>query len=258
LPIGRRSILTSDLTPNTRDARFAAERVQGEVIAGGNESVWGWTGEAGNARARRRADFLIEHARLGPSVRCLEVGAGTGEFSVRLSSSGCDLVALELSEATAKVCRERVGPGVEVVVGNIETGEGFSDQTYDAVVGVSVLHHVDLDACLEQVARVLRSGGRFAFSEPNMANPQIWLERHVDLVKRWRHVTPHETAFHRSELASAFEHRGLLVEVCEPFDFLHPATPPRLLDAISRLGEFLERTPMRHFAGSLRIAGRKP
>jgi SAM-dependent methyltransferase len=250
--------LTSDLSRDGRDARFAAERAQGDLIAGGNESVWGWTGSAGNARARRRADFIVEQARLGPGVRCLEIGAGTGEFSVRLSSSGCELVALELSEATAKVCRERVGPRVEVVVGNIETGEGLSGGTYDAVVGVSVLHHVDLEACLERVAGVLRSGGRFAFSEPNMANPQIWLERHVGLIKRLRHVTPHETAFHWRKLASAFERRDLLVEVCEPFDFVHPVTPAWLLGAMSRFGEILERMPTRQFAGSVRIAGRKP
>lgn len=247
------------MTPTpTAEERYAAERRQGEAIAAGLEGVWGWTGPAGSRRAARRARFLIEAARLGPGVDCLELGAGTGEFTARLAESGCDLVAVELSEATAAICRERVGGRAEVVVGNIETGEGLAGRSFDAIVGVSVLHHVDLGLCLAHTLSLLRPGGRFAFSEPNVANPQVWAERHVGFVARRRHVTPHETAFLPRALRAAFEHAGLTVEVCEPFDFLHPSTPPRLIGAVERIGRALEATPVvREIAGSVRIAGRR-
>ena len=73
--------------------------------------------------------------------------------------------------------------------GNIETGEGLDGREFDAIVGVSVLHHVELDACFAHTFPVLRPGGRFAFSEPNLANPQVWAERSFELVRRARHVT---------------------------------------------------------------------
>ena len=181
---------------------------------------------------------------------------------MRLAESGCDLVALELSEATAGVCRERVAAAgataaVEVVVGNAETGAGIQGREFDAVVGVSVLHHLDLDAALAAMALALVPGGRFAFSEPNMANPQIWAERHLGPVKRRRHVTDHETAFRPGELGAAFERAGLAVDVCEPFEFLHPSTPARLIGTVAALERGLERTPARAIAGSVRVAGRK-
>lgn len=238
--------------------RYEAERRQGELIAAGEEDVWGWSTPAGRIRADRRAAFLIERTGLRPGVRCLELGAGTGAFTARLARSGCELVALELSEATAALCRTRVGDSAEVVVGNAETGAGIEGRTFDAVVGVSVLHHLDLDAALDRVAAALEPGGRFAFSEPNLANPQIWAERNVEAVRRRRHVTEHETAFRAGELAAAFTSHGLRVEVCESFEFLHPATPERLIGAIERLERALERTPLRSIAGSIRIAGRRP
>jgi len=237
--------------------RYAAELQQGEAIAGGLEGVWGWSTLAGKVRAARRARFLTHEARLAPGVRCLELGAGTGEFTVRLAESGCALVALELSAATAEICRNRVGNGARVVVGNAETGEGVADLEFDAVVGVSVLHHLDVERCLQTMHRLLRPGGRFAFSEPHMANPQVWAERHIGAIRRTRHVTPYETAFLPRDLQRAFERSGFDVERCEPFDFLHPGTPAALISAVQRIGAVLEATPIRQVAGSVRISGRR-
>lgn len=238
-------------------ARWEAERRQGELIVDGHEDAWGWSSPAGRIRAERRAQFLAEATDLGPGVRCLELGCGTGEFTERLADTESDLVAVEISEATADVARERVGARADVVIGNIETGEGI-DGEFDAIVGVSVLHHVDLDACLENTFAHLRPGGRFAFSEPNMANPQVWAERNVGFVRRMRHVTQHETAFRADELRERFSQAGLVVDVCEPFEFLHPSTPRPLIGSVERVERVLERTPLREIAGSIRISGHRP
>jgi 2-polyprenyl-3-methyl-5-hydroxy-6-metoxy-1,4-benzoquinol methylase len=243
------------LSPGAAAARYEAERRQGEIIAAGAESAWGWKSPAGVLRADRRARFLIENARLGPGVRCLELGCGTGEFTTRLLASGCRLTAVEISEATAAECRARVGEQAEVVLGNVETGEGLEGREFDAIVGVSVLHHLCMPLCLRATFSHLRPGGRFAFSEPNMANPQIWVERHIGWVRRWRHANEHETAFHARELRETFARAGLVVEVCEPFEFLHPSTPRCLIGSVRRVEGCLERTPLRRFAGSIRIAG---
>jgi SAM-dependent methyltransferase len=238
--------------------RYEAERLQGELIASGKEDVWGWSGRAGRIRAARRAEFLVSAAELAPGVRCLELGCGTGEFTERLLASGCELVAVDLSEDTAAIARERVGDQARVVVGNIETGEGLEGLEFDAIVGVSVLHHVDLDATFAHTFSLLRPGGRFAFSEPNMSNPQVWAERNIDPVRRLRHVTPHETAFRADELRRRFEQEGFVVEVCEPFEFLHPRTPGWFVRTALSLESRLEATPLRSVAGSLRVAGVRP
>jgi SAM-dependent methyltransferase len=238
--------------------RYDEERRQGELIASGEEHVWGWSGPAGTLRAGRRARFLIEQAGLGPGVRCLEIGCGTGEFTTRLLESGCELVAIELSEVTAALARERVGDRAEIVVGNVETGEGLEGREFDAIVGVSVLHHLELGKCFAHTFPHLRSGGRFAFSEPNLANPQVWAERRIEFVRKARRVTRHETAFLAGDLRARFEAAGLVVELCRPFEFLHPATPGPLIGAVGAIERLAERTPLRAIAGSIAVAGRRP
>jgi SAM-dependent methyltransferase len=239
--------------------RSAAERRQGEkIVSGGLEGVWGWSSVAGRERAARRARLLIDDAALRPGVRCLELGCGTGEFTVRLLESGCEVVAVDVSEAAVERCRERVRHRAEVVVGNVETGEGLEGREFDAIVGVSVLHHVDLDATLANTFALLRNGGRFAFSEPNLANPHVWAIMNIQSVRRRAHALPHERAFVASGLRRQLEAAGLIVDVCRPFDFLHPSTPPRLVPLVRRLGAGLEATLLRSLAGSIRVAGEKP
>ena len=239
--------------------RYESERRQGQrLLEGDLERVWGWSSPAGRIRADRRARFLIEAAGLHRGVRCLELGCGTGEFTTRLVDSGCELVAVDISEASVARCRERVGGRAEVIVGNIETGEGLDDRAFDAVVGVSVLHHVDLARCLATIVPLVRGGGRFAFTEPNRANPQVWAERRIGPIRRARHVLEHETAFRPRELRAAFERAALDVEVAEPFEFLHPSTPRRLIRGVLVLERALEATPARAIAGSVRLAARKP
>jgi SAM-dependent methyltransferase len=247
------------LAVTVAERRYDDERRQGVSIASGDgEGVWGWSSPAGRVRADRRARFLADAAGLGPGVRCLELGSGTGVFTSRLVETGCALVALELSEALAQRCRERVGDRAEVVVGNVETGEGLEDLTFDAIVGVSILHHVNMDLCLRNTFATLRPGGRFAFSEPNMANPQVWAMKNVGVVGRLLHETPHETAFRAGELRGLFERGGLIVDVCEPFEFLHPATPRRLIGPVRLLERRLEQTRLRAIAGSVQVAGHRP
>ena len=147
------------LSRGDAEQRYAREALQGEAVAAGLENVWGWTGPAGRIRAARRAEFLVKAARIGPGVRCLELGAGTGEFTTRLAETGCELTALELSEATAAVCRERTKGRAEVVVGNAETGEGLEGREFDAIVGVSVLHHLNMELTLRNSFPLLRPGG---------------------------------------------------------------------------------------------------
>ena len=78
------------------------------------------------------------------------------------------------------------------------------------------------------------------------------------MVRRARHVTPHETAFRAGDLRARFEAVGLEVELCRPFEFLHPATPGPLIGAVGVLERLAERSPLRAIAGSIAVAGRRP
>ena len=247
------------LSPERAQERYEEERRQGAaLVQEGFESAWGWSGPAGRERA---APGGFPHRGGGTGSGGSVPRAWLRDWGVHEPSGhiGVRPTAVELSEDTAARARDRVGNAAEIVIGNIETGQGLEGRTFDAVVGVSVLHHVDLAACLERCVTVaLREGGRFAFSEPNVANPQMWAERRFGPLRRRSHTTRHETAFRRRSLRAELEAAALEVEVCEPFDFLHPSIPAPLIGLGSRLGDLLERSPVRAIAGSLKVAGSAP
>lgn len=239
--------------------RAANEVLHGQGIRERAESVWGWETPSGQLRAERRARFLIEHAEITAASYCLEVGCGTGVFTARLARTGARLDAVDVSPDLLEKARLRPGcEHVSFMLGNAESGENLRGP-YDAVVGVSVLHHLDCSMALPCLLKVLKPGGRFVFSEPNLRNPQIWLERNVKWLKPLLGVSPDEGAFVRGEITATLEQHGLARVSATPFDWLHPWSPRPLIPAINSLGLILERMPViREFSGSLLIVARKP
>jgi hypothetical protein len=69
------------------------------------------------------------------------------------------------------------------------------DERFDAPwSALPSLHHLQPIACFAACLAV-RPGWPIAFAEPNMPNPQVFLERHA---RAWFHyVSPDETAFVR-------------------------------------------------------------
>ncbi|MCA9419174.1 MAG: hypothetical protein KC917_23060, partial [Candidatus Omnitrophica bacterium] len=106
--------------------------------------------------------------------------------------------------------------------------------------------------------RVLKPGGRFVFSEPNMLNPQIAVQKNIPWIKRMLGDSPDETAFRKGPLKSLLEQVGLEVIEITPFDFLHPWVPKPLIGLVDKTGRLIEKIPaLREIAGSLIIVARK-
>ena len=97
------------------------------------------------------------------------------------------------------------------------------------------------------------------FTEPNMLNPQILVQKNVSWIKERLGDSPDETAFVRWSLRSLLLKTGFEKEEIKPFDWLHPATPVMFIKSIRYMGRFLEKIPVvREFAGSLYIKCQRP
>ncbi|HEX4001806.1 MAG TPA: methyltransferase domain-containing protein [Candidatus Acidoferrales bacterium] len=238
------------------DIRHQHEVEHGKYLSAGvAEEIWGWGRPAGQIRARRRAALIMQGASVGPSSKVLEIGCGTGLFTEMFAQTGADILAVDLSPDLLSIARERELPRVQFLERSFENCE--VDGPFDAVIGSSVLHHLDLERTWPKLFALLKPGGRMSFAEPNMLNPQIYCERHFR--RFFPQVSPDETAFVRTRLHRDLERTGFRPVSIQPFDWLHPATPPALIPAISGLGRALEGVwPVCEFAGSLRIWARKP
>lgn len=100
-----------------------------------------------------------------PYGRSLEIGAGTGFFTLNLKQAGVidEAHVTDLSPgmvAAAGRNAERLGFQVEGHVADAEALP-YADASFDLVVGHAVLHHVpDVEQGFREMLRVLRPGGR--------------------------------------------------------------------------------------------------
>ena len=242
------------------EGRLAREIDFHRGIASRAELIWNWDSPSGRRRAARRAALLVEGAGLGPGVRALELGCGTGIFLEKVAAGGASITGIDLSADLLARCAARMAgsPRVALVRGNAEQLP-FPDGAFDAVYGSSILHHLNVEAALLEVARVLRPGGRMAFAEPNILNPQVVVMFKLGLTKKYFGVSPDEMAFSRFRGARMARAAGLESVSVRPFDFLHPATPAPMIGIMERLSRAVERIPLaREISGSMVITGTKP
>lgn len=102
--------------------------------------------------------------------RVLDLGAGGGLLAETLHGAGLSVVALDPSLLSLQAGKDHSDlPGsVVTYVGGVGEQLPFADASFDAVVCMEVLEHVDdAAAVVAESARVLRPGGPFIFSGPN-------------------------------------------------------------------------------------------
>ena len=234
--------------------RIQNEVQHGEKIANNAINIWGWGTRAGKARADRRASYFIQFGDIIAGKKVLELGCGTGEFTKRIAQTGADITAVDISSDLLEIARETISNvNARFHIQNVEKLD-FEDGSFDVVIGSSILHHLNLNPALKEVYRVLRRGGRVVFTEPNMLNPQIWLERNIPFIRKAMNNSPDETAFVRWALEKRLINTGFTNVSIRPFDFLHPFTPSMLIPFISNIGNLVESIPLtREIAGSLLI-----
>ena len=233
----------------------SAEIAHSRKIAEHGESIWGWSTAAGRRRAERRAALLVELSALTSQQRVLELGCGTGIFTDKLAGCGAYLTAVDISAELLSWAQRRLN-GVKNATLVLADGESlpFHDEMFDAVVGSSILHHLPLKSSLTEIRRILRPGGKLAFAEPNMMNPQILIQKNVPVVKRWLGDSPDESAFIRWRLKRKLLSVGFENIVIKPYDFLHPLTPGLAVPLVDQMGRLAEKIPiLRQIAGSLII-----
>ncbi len=102
--------------------------------------------------------WLVEHLRIGPGHRVVDLAAGTGKLTRLLISTGAELVAAEPVAGMRATFRTSV-PDVPVVASTAEQ-LAFRDGSIDAVTVAQAFHWFDHDRAFAELARTVRGGGR--------------------------------------------------------------------------------------------------
>ncbi|CAN5476591.1 class I SAM-dependent methyltransferase [soil metagenome] len=145
-----------------------------DVAAESYDSKWGIDyGEIGQKQVLGKVRKALGTDEVGPFADSLEIGAGTGYFTLNLLQAGAieNATATDISPGMLKALHEnaaRLGLKVTTVPTEAESLP-FGDESFDLVFGHAILHHIpDLAKAFGEFNRVLRPGGSVVFcGEPS-------------------------------------------------------------------------------------------
>jgi ubiquinone/menaquinone biosynthesis C-methylase UbiE len=165
--------------PDKAEEILEVNRRYHDATAEEYDGKWGISfGEEGRRQVLGKVVKLLGPTP-GPFARSLEIGAGTGYFSLNLMQAGVVRAATctDISPGmlhTLDANAARLGLDVETVACDA-TELPFADASFDLVLGHAVLHHLPfLDRAFAEFSRVLRPGGVLFFAgEPSRQGDRI-------------------------------------------------------------------------------------
>ncbi len=151
-----------------------------DVAAESYDSKWGIDfGEIGQRQVLGKLRKLLGDELDDGFDRSLEIGAGTGYFSLNLLQAGVvgEATCTDISPGMVSTLAgnaERLGLSVRTARADAEALP-FADASFDLVLGHAVLHHLpNLRRAFAEFHRVLRPGGRIVFAgEPSRVGDRI-------------------------------------------------------------------------------------
>src|ERR687895_82686 len=167
------------VAPPTEHEILDVNRRYHDVAAQTYDAKWGISfGEIGHQQVLGKLTKLLG-PKPGPFAEALEIGAGTGYFSLNLLQTGVisSATCTDISPGMLATLEHNAAElGLEVETAACDASElPFEDESFDLVLGHAVLHHLpDLGRAFAEFERVLAPGGTLFFAgEPSRHGDRI-------------------------------------------------------------------------------------
>jgi SAM-dependent methyltransferase len=153
---------------------------------------------------------LVAEQKTGQTFRILDAGCGTGQMLKHLEQLG-DAIGIDSSAEATSFAQSR---GVKKLVRGSITDVPFPEATFDCIVALDVIEHVDDDfGILQSLHEVLKPGGRLIITVP--AYKLLWSEHDE--------INHHKRRYTAPDLRRLIEQAGFSVDrvtYCNTFLFL--------------------------------------
>ena len=124
---------------------------------------------------------LIDYAKVGPGVKVLEIGPGTGQATDPILRTGCEYHAIELGEHLYRKMKEKYGelPNFHIVNDDFITHD-FGEEKYDLIYSAATIQWIPEKIAYPKIFSLLKPGGVLAMmltSSEYKSNDEVLYEK---------------------------------------------------------------------------------
>jgi len=135
----------------------------------------------------------FELLKPGPGMKVLDVGCGTGNFSIKLARLGCVVTGIDISKEMLSVAAEKARmEGFKVDFQSMDvTAMKFADESFDIVISMAALEFMkDHSDAIDEMFRVLKKGGYLLVGTINRLSPwgELYLKAGEDSGSIFHHA----------------------------------------------------------------------
>lgn len=191
----------------------------------------------------------------------LEVGVGTGRFSIELGKKDANITSLDPANAMLRITKEKS------YVNNINKislirGYGnnlpFKDESFDGVICLHVLNQLSVYGdILKEMWRVTKQNGFIIVNFPNPLSFYLPSAICTNMYHAFE-KDAYNGFFTKHKAKETLENVGFTIEELRGNIFLHPKyVPERLHSILSKIENYTSHSFLKNFSGYLFIKARK-
>jgi len=151
-----------------------------------------YNNESGQIIDKIEKEIFSNHLRDLPKIDLLELGCGTGHWTIFFSKLGFQITAIDESEAMIQIARSKKIPNASFQRADA-AALPFPDNSFNTVTTITMLEFVeDTEKIFDEIGRVLKPGGTFIVGCLNKLS-ELGKNKNNDPVFKYAHFfTPKE------------------------------------------------------------------
>ena len=153
--------------------------------------------------------YLIDTEHIGPGVKVLELGPGTGQATDPILNTGCDYNAIELGEHLYEKMKEKFGQyeNFHIVNDDFITHD-FKDRKFDMIYSATTIQWIPEDIAFSKTFDLLKPGGTlammFTLSDYKSTNEELYSDIQKVYDEYFKPETPYTHGGFRYENAPEY------------------------------------------------------
>lgn len=115
-------------------------------------------------------DLAFDMIETNEGMKILDIGCGTGNFSIKLAKRGCRVTGIDISQKMLDVAKDKASQealDIEFICMDVADLK-FADNEFDAVISIAAFEFIkDVKIALSEIFRVVRVGGQILIGTIN-------------------------------------------------------------------------------------------